>query len=323
MRVTAIIPNWNGGARLGRALRSIAGQEGVQFERVIIIDNCSTDDPEALAKEVGAELFRLDRNYGFARAVNEGLSRTGTEWVAILNNDVVLSPNWLAQIASNEQDADFATGKILQLSTKKLQVRIIDGTFDLISRAGMAWRVGSGREDGEVWSRACAIGMAPLTAAVFRRRVFEAAGVLDERYGSYLEDVDLGLRCVNEGFQGRYVPEAVAWHEGGATLGQWSPAMVRLLSRNQVILAKKYLSQQPLWRKVWGQLLWGLLATKRGTGGAWVRGKIDGLHEKINPYPCRQTVIDFVNDSERQIETLQKQCGLDWYWKAYFWLARG
>lgn len=323
MRVTAIIPNWNGGERLRRTLESAARQDRIQFERILVIDNCSSNGPEAAVEAAGADLMRLDRNWGFARAVNEGLRDSTSDWVAILNNDIVLSPDWLEQIACYEQDIDFATGKLLQLSTTRVQIRTIDGTFDLVSSAGTAWRVGSGRQDAKIWNEGQAIGMAPLTAAVFRRSVFEQVGLLDERFGSYLEDVDFGLRCVSAGFRGRYVPAATAWHEGGATLGQWSPAMVRLLSRNQVLLAKKHLSSFPLWKKLWGQALWGVLAAKRGTGIAWLRGKIEGLQEKIDPEPCRQTVIEFVNESERQIAHLQRQCGMDWYWKAYFWLARG
>ena len=46
----------------------------------------------------------------------------------------------------------------------------------------------------------------------------------DEDFGSYLEDVDLGLRCVREGYRGIYVPDAVAWHHGSATLGRWNRA---------------------------------------------------------------------------------------------------
>ncbi len=51
-----------------------------------------------------------------------------------------------------------------------------------------------------------------------------SSGGFDERFGSYLEDVDLGLRCLNEGLTGVYVPGAIAYHHGSATFGRWDRA---------------------------------------------------------------------------------------------------
>ena len=42
--------------------------------------------------------MRLDKNLGFAAAVNRGIAATSADWVAILNNDVTLAPDWLAQL---------------------------------------------------------------------------------------------------------------------------------------------------------------------------------------------------------------------------------
>ena len=52
-----------------------------------------------------------------------------------------------------------------------------------------------------------AIRPAPMTAALFRTELFEKAGLLDERFESYLEDVDFGLRCARADCPGAYVPE--------------------------------------------------------------------------------------------------------------------
>ena len=54
--------------------------------------------------------------------------------------------------------------------------------------------------------------------------------LLDERFESYLEDVDFGLRCAEAGLSGLYVPDAVAYHQGSATLGRWHPETVRKIA---------------------------------------------------------------------------------------------
>ena len=82
--------------------------------------------------------------------------------------------------------------------------------------------------------------MAPATAALFRADLFRRVGTFDATFESYLEDVDFGLRCALAGFSGAYVPDAVAYHWGSASLGPWNPEVVRLIARNQSYLVAKH-----------------------------------------------------------------------------------
>src|SRR5205814_4327635 len=115
----------------------------------------------------------------------------------------------------------------------------------------------------------------PATAALFRAERFRRVGLFDPEFGSYLEDVDFGLRCAMEGLGGVYVPAAVATHQGSASLGAWSPEMVRLVARNQVLLAVKHgLLRRYWWPVLVGQSLWGLVALRHRCGWAFIRGKL-------------------------------------------------
>ena len=123
--------------------------------------------------------------------------------------------------------------------------------------------------------------MAPATAALFRMELFARVGMLDTAFESYLEDVDFGLRCGLAGLAGVYVPGAVAYHWGSASLGAWSARVVRLIARNQVYLVQKHYPLRRYWWPILvGQLLWGLVALRHGTGWAFLRGKLDGLKER-------------------------------------------
>src|SRR6185436_12218966 len=121
------------------------------------------------------------------------------------------------------------------------------------------------------------------TAALFRAELFRKAGLLDESFESYLEDVDFGLRCSALGLEGSYIPQAVAWHRGSASLGRWHSKTVRLISRNQVLLLARHYPRRLLVRAAWpilvAQLLWGVVALRHGCGFAWLRGKLQGLKE--------------------------------------------
>ncbi len=324
-RVAAVIPTWNRRDLLATLLRNLAAQTR-PFDEIIVIDNGSEDDSAALAAGAGTKVLRMGRNLGFAAAVNRGIEAAETEWVAILNNDVTLEPDWLAKLldAAVEEDVWFATGKILQAADHQ----VVDGTFDEISRGGCASRCGSGKPDGPAWNQTRPIRVAPMTAAIFRRQLFCDLKGLDETFGSYMEDVDFGLRCAMAGRGGVFAPSAIAYHRGSATLGEWNKDTVWRIARNQVLLSAKHFQGQPRWPIVAGQLLWGLVALRHGRGAAFVRGKIAGMREarrlkwpSTNEY-TRKVLSEVLESSEANILALARETGFDSYWRAYFWLSR-
>ena len=324
-RVAAVIPTWNRRDLLSTLLENLNAQFR-RFEEIIVVDNGSVDDSADLAHRAGAKVLRLGQNLGFASAINRGLAEANADWVAILNNDVTLEPDWLAKLlaAAELEGAWFATGKILQAGDP----RLVDGTFDEISRGACANRCGFGRLDGPAWNRPRRIRFAPMTAAIFRKQLFHDLGDLDETFGSYMEDIDFGLRCALAGREGCYVPDAVAYHRGSATLGEWNKDTVWRIARNQVLLSAKHFHGQSRWPSVAGQLLWGLLALRHGRGLAFIRGKLAGFRDARRlrpPTPNEQTTRDLsrvLDSSEATILELGRETGFDRYWRAYFWLSR-
>ncbi len=253
----------------------------------------------------------MGRNAGFAAAVNRGIREARGEWLAILNSDVELAPDYLEKLAA--PDAPFATGKILSPHGT------LDATFDLTSRAGTTWRAGAGMADTAPFDRACDIASPPFTAVLVRADVFERAGLLEERFESYLEDAEFGLRCARLGIHGRYVPEARAVHAGSATLGRWHPETVRRIARNQLFLVARHLPARWWWAVLVGQLLWGGVAFRHGRGLAWMRGKWQGLHG----FALTQTVQDQLEPVLKANEDFIRAVSHESYWRLYFLLSRG
>jgi GT2 family glycosyltransferase len=114
MRVTAVIPHWNRRDLLATLLDDLK-QQIRPFDEVIVVDNGSSDDSAAAAEAAGARVLRLGRNLGFAAAVNRGIQAADSDWIAILNNDVTLAPDWLKILLETaaRENASFATGKTL------------------------------------------------------------------------------------------------------------------------------------------------------------------------------------------------------------------
>ena len=317
--VSVVIPTWERRDLLVRVLGALASQSVRPLE-VIVVDNGSTDDSAGAAEDAGARVIQMGSNVGFAKAVNAGIREARGELVAIVNNDVDLHTDWLRHLCAALADEQtwFATGKILSAREPEK----IDGAFDLIARSGMAWRAGYGRKDGPLWDQPRKMQFASMTAALFRRELFTKVGLLDEDYGSYYEDVDFGLRCALAECHGQYVPAAHAWHEGSATFGAWRAETVEALARNQRVLARKHFPAGLSWTVFAGQALWGFVAWRNGCWPAWWRGRREGRRAEVTILGPQPGLAEILAASETELLRLQRQSGIDTYWRWYQRLCR-
>src|SRR5690242_285656 len=94
--VDVVIVNWNSGECLRHALKSLEDrrEDGYRLERVIVVDNASSDGSEVGIPTVDGRLL-LDRapfNLGFGRACNRGAGNGRGHYILFLNPDTVVSP---------------------------------------------------------------------------------------------------------------------------------------------------------------------------------------------------------------------------------------
>ncbi len=323
--ITAIIPTWNRADLVKSILSNLRAQTRPPDE-IIIADNGSTDETQRVAREFGAVVIGFTENRGFAAAVNEGIRQASGDWLLLLNNDVLLEPKWLERLlaSAQQENAAFAVGKLVRAR----ETGIIDGSWDLVSRGAYAWRCGYGRPDGPVWSKRRKIACAPMTAALFHRRVFEQVGLLETRFESYYEDVDFGVRCALADLAGIYEPEAVARHMEKSTFGRRAGRVMYLTARNQVFLLARHYPRATLRRFAWailvGQTLSVLAAGKQGHFGAAIRGKWEGFRRWRTFRACcapAAKIEPILSASELEIHELQEKLGFDIYWRMYFGLV--
>ena len=308
--ISAIVPVFNGREYLRRLLDSLERQTERPGE-ILVIDNGSTDGAPDVARQCGATVIAMGRNAGFAAAVNRGIREAAGEWLAILNSDVELAADYLERLRA--AGAPMATGRILSPEGR------LDATFDLTSRAGTTWRAGAGMQDGCPFDVTREIASPPFTAVLVRADVFARTGLLEESFESYLEDAEFGMRCARSGIAGKYVPEARAVHAGSATLGKWHPETVRRIARNQMYLAARHIPKSCWWNVLVGQLLWGAVAFRHGTGTAWLRGKREGLRGFRLAGDGTGLLERILDGNEKLIATTSR----DSYWNLYFALTRG
>ncbi|MCR5527178.1 MAG: glycosyltransferase family 2 protein [Lachnospiraceae bacterium] len=237
--ITVIIPNYKGKDVIRTCLDSLKNQEFKDFD-TIVVDNFSNDGSlEIVEKEYpSVRLIKLEQNFGFSRAVNEGIRASKTPYVLLLNNDIRTDHEMIGKLYDTIRESD----KIFSVSAKMLQMdhpEKIDGAGDYYSAWGWAYARGKDKS-AERYNRPCDVFSACAGAAIYRRSILDEIGWFDEFHFAYLEDIDIGYRARIMGYRNVYEPEAVVWHKGsGATGSRHNDFKVRISARNNMYVVMK------------------------------------------------------------------------------------
>ena len=277
-RSTIIIPNYNGMAYLENCLASLRGEPA----RVIVVDNGSTDGSRELVQEKfpKVRLISLDRNYGFCRAVNRGMEASETTYVILLNNDTEAQPGFvkaLEKAMDGDERVFSGAARMVRMDAPSR----IDDAGDYYCALG--WAFAAGRDKpAENYDAPREIFSASGGACIYRRRILQKIGMLDENHFAYLEDVDLGYRARLYGFRNLYVPGAVVRHAGSASSGsRYNAFKAELTARNSVYLAYKNMPPGQMLLNLpfllAGFLIKQLFFLKKGLGKSWWKGLVKGI----------------------------------------------
>ena len=236
IRSTIVIPNYNGINYIEKCLRTLEGEPAY----IIVVDNGSTDGSRQIVQEKfpQVELICLEKNYGFCRAVNVGIAECKTTYVILLNNDTEVQPGFVRELEKPmERHPEVFSGSAQMRNMHSPE--LIDDAGDYYCALGWAFAYGKDKPAGD-YQRKRRIFAACGGAAIYRRKVFDEIGCMDENHFAYLEDIDLGYRARIHGYINLYIPEAVVYHAGsGASGSRYNGFKVALTSKNSIYLAYK------------------------------------------------------------------------------------
>jgi GT2 family glycosyltransferase len=294
-RAALAVVNWNSGPLLDRCLTAVAAQTLAPTE-VVVVDNDSRDgSADGLeARFPGVRVLRPGRNLGFAAANNLAAGAVGdVEWLALLNPDAFPEPGWLerlARTAASHPDFSFFASRLVSAGDPQR----LDGTGDVYSTSGLAWRRDHGRPVSEAPDTPSEVFSACAAAALYRLDAFREVGGFDESYFCFFEDVDLAFRLRLAGHRCLYVPDAVVHHVGSATTRRGSDFAIYHGHRN---LVWTYVKDMP-WPLVLTclpqHLLLNLVSlawfTLRGRPAVIFRAKWDAVRSLPRMFAARRVV---------------------------------
>ena len=279
---TIVIPNWNGQRFLETCLDSLRAQTYSAIE-VIVVDNASSDGSQTYIKTRYPQviLIELDENQGFTGACNIGMQAAQGCFIALLNNDTEVEPNWVDEIVKafdQHADVGMIASKMLLFDRRGH----IHAAGDFFTTDGRAGNRGVWEKDVGQYDRADYVFAACGGASAYRKSMLDQIGLLDNDYFFLLEDIDLAWRAQLAGYKALYAPNAVVYHRLSATGGGLMASFYD--GRNGIWLIVKNLPPA-LWRKYARQILrrqaalaWQALKAWRGPEArARLRGMAAGL----------------------------------------------
>jgi GT2 family glycosyltransferase len=234
-RVSIIIPTFNNLQFTRDCIASIRGSTDIAYE-TIIVDNGSSDGTAQWARGEGLRAIPNPDNLGFPRACNQGIVAADGEYVVLLNNDTCVTPMWLERLIAHAE-ADRQVGVVGPSTNFAAGCQRIPASYstreELLAFASRIAVERAGCAEDTAWL----VGLCLLIP----RRVVDAIGLLDERFGlGNYEDNDYCLRARIAGYRVVWAQDVFIHHAGHQSFKQLGNAFQRLLSENEQRFKRKW-----------------------------------------------------------------------------------
>ena len=263
-RASVVIVNYNGIDQLRRCLASLSKQDYPNCD-TWVVDNASADgSADCVAQEFPwVHLIRNAANLGYADANNIGFEHSAGEYIAVLNPDTVVEPEWLRELVrALEADprAGLATSRILLMDHPGR----INACGNEITFTGLTFCRGL-EQPADRYLNLEPVSAVSGAAFAIKCSVLNDAGNFDGDFFMYYEDTDLSLRAMLAGYTCLYVPTSVVYHQ---YTFRFSPHKCYFQERNRYVALLKTLR----WRTLLILLPSLLISEMIAWGYAFLRG---------------------------------------------------
>ena len=242
MKVSIVIPNYNGEALLKKNLPNILESE---CDEVIVLDDYSKDKSievleklksqnTRLAKQVNLKILIHKKNKGFIPSVNELFETASGDIVVLLNNDVFVEKDFIKPLHKHfENPKTFA----VNLHEKG------EGPSNAFWKNGF-FEFKRGEEKNVVQKSSWASG----GSAAYRKSIWQNLGGFDKLFAPfYWEDTDISFRAIKKRFEILWEPDSRVYHEHETTIKKLNRRYVKWVQeRNQLLFIWKNITDSEL-----------------------------------------------------------------------------
>jgi GT2 family glycosyltransferase len=290
-KVGVVILNYNGKSLAEQCIRSVLNSDYPNKE-IVLVDNASTDGSLDYLRSIFPVVHGLanSENLGIAGGRNRGFIeaiRRGADYVLSLDNDTRIDPKMIQALVTAAESGSHIgiVGPKTYIDDDSGRMQCAGGKITYTQN--VCSERGREKIDRGQYGRAEDVDYFPGFGFMARREVFEKLNYLDENfYGYGHEDTDFCVRAARLGYRVVYVPHAVMWHRGSATIGHYSSRKKYLEAVNSVYFVRKYAGRKQRIKytffAVFGLLYALIVQSVRGNHMAVLakaRGLWDGLRK--------------------------------------------
>ncbi|HNX68289.1 MAG TPA: glycosyltransferase family 2 protein [Candidatus Omnitrophota bacterium] len=242
--VTILIVHYNGKRLLKECLEELRKLDYPGDRReVFVIDNGSTDGSLKYLRRNYPEVRLLQNECNnYCRANNLGIRETRGEYVALLNNDTKVDRRWLIELvraAQSLEDVGAVGSKVLFMDG-----RIQSCGHEQLPNYHWGDR-GLGERDRGQYSETEEVISVSNVAVLYKKEALEEAGLFDEDFRMYSEDLDMNYRLRGLGYKVIFAPRSLVRHRlhGSRKKSVLRPALI--LKNRLRFLAKHFPEKLP------------------------------------------------------------------------------
>jgi GT2 family glycosyltransferase len=248
MILSVIVVNWNTGDLLRCCLESIYADLTDIPAEVFVIDSGSTDLSLVSAQEhfPQANYIRSPVNIGFGPANNLALRQAKGDFLLLLNPDTLVHPGAIGRLLSFIEHNPHVGAAAARLLNGDGSLQYSCSPEPTLGREFLRMFHLGVRPDGyypmEAWDQNDPRQVDVILGAcmLVRRTTLDQAGLFDERFFMYSEEVDLCRRIRQAGWKIYWVPQAVITHYGGQSTRQIAAEMFVQLYRAKIEFFRKH-----------------------------------------------------------------------------------
>lgn len=259
-----IIVNYNTAQDLAACLRSLLAAPPARPHHILVVDNASSDGSTDVVRRdfPSVQVIALGRNAGFAAANNAGIRATASPMVLLLNSDTLVPAGAIDRLCDRLDAAGAAAAG----------PRLVDAeghpelSWGPMLTPFAEWRQGrlvraARRGDPSARARVEALTSTERTVdwvsgacLLVRRDAAVAAGLLDERYFMYEEDVDFCAALRKGGGRILFAPAATITHLRGRSIGGAVPRQPSHYDESHLKFYGKHAPRWVPWLRLWKRL---------------------------------------------------------------------
>jgi GT2 family glycosyltransferase len=228
MKTSIIIPSYNGKELLINCVKSIRDYTDLPYE-IIVVDNGSNDGTVEFCLKEKITFISIANNRGFPAACNLGMRISSGDTLLLLNNDIVVSHNWLSnQLACLYSSEEIGiVGPYTNYASGK---QMLPSNYDNIKQFHDE-ALKRNKPDSNLWQ--------PIERIVgicflIKRKLFEKIGYLDEQFSlGHYEDDDYCYRARQAGYKLMLAGDVIIHHYGSTSFHKLDPLKLQeLIERN-------------------------------------------------------------------------------------------